>query len=670
MMAANRPTPSLMLQMSEDLTCAVCQDVFQDPRFLPCHHVYCFQCIQHLVTRAAPSRAYSCPECRASVGVDDPLPPAYLVNRMKDLVGNATRTIENIPPSGDAMMCTTRQVACTAHRRPLDRYCRNCAEAVCSECCGPGGPHQRHLHDPLARAAEVCKSNVMMEMASLRQQRLTLEGLRLEVAKQMQEITGRCANAEEQVGRSFDTMSEILDKKRKELLWYIEESKQNNLAPLSSRQQKLETAIRAIDNVFVTEDQVRMTPDQVLLKDHQRTMAATARVKEQLGGALQLQNTPLPEPIKIAVEIDCMNEMAKICDHKCRVNFRTLVEVRVIPSTAEVGKISTISFELCKPLKVSSIVSDLISVATKKSTQLNFFEDHDGHFLCTYCPENRGNHHLHLEVNDNPVVGSPFNLFVSNLSQMGRPIRTIASMLSSPIALSFNSKKLMFVSEYERNQVIAFDNGTQLKGQGIPWVDRPWGMVVDEKDDIIVSEYFGDCVSKFTCGGTQLKTVGKAGSGFGEFHKPAGVAITDETICVCDLGNNRVQVFDKDLGFLYIITPARGKVLGGVTTSPQGELYVTTTSGVEVFFLDTGRGTWQRLIRHGDLTSPSAVHYDKVNRALFVIDYNLKGIIIFTPEGEFVAKRMVGISSSYGMASDEDGYLYVCDSSNGQIQVF
>lgn len=508
-----------------------------------------------------------------------------------------------------------------------------------------------------------------MEMASLRQQRLTREGLRSEVAKQVQDITLRCADAEQQVGRSFDLMSGVLEKRRQELLWDIKEAKRKDLEPLLIQQQKLDAAIRAIDEVFIAEDQVRMTPDQALLKNHKATITATARVRKQLDGALQLQKTPLPEPTNIVVEVDCVNDIRAIC-YQCNVKCRTLVEVRVLQNTAEVGKKSTFSFELCKSFKVSSIVSKLVSVVTKTNTSLIFFEDQDSLFLCTYYPEHRGHHHLHLEVNGNSVIGSPFGVFVSSLSQMSTPVRTLSLTLSCPIALSFNTKKLMFVSEYDSNRVIALDNGTLIKGQGITWVDRPWGMVVDGKDNIVVSEYFGDCVSKFTCNGMQLRKVGKTGSGPGEFVKPAGVAITKETICVCDLGNNRVQVFDQDLGFLYVVTPARGKVLGGVTTSPKGELYVTTTSGVEVFSLDKGRGASLRIIRNVDLTSPGAVHYDTVNRALFVTDFNLKGILVFTPEGDFVDKRMLGISSSYGMATDEDGYLYICDSSSGLIQVF
>ena len=72
----------------EDLICPVCQDEFKEPKFLPCHHYYCKDCIQQLVTRAGPRTPISCPECRTLTQVpnDDvnQLLPAFFVNKLLD----------------------------------------------------------------------------------------------------------------------------------------------------------------------------------------------------------------------------------------------------------------------------------------------------------------------------------------------------------------------------------------------------------------------------------------------------------------------------------------------------------------------------------------------------------------------------------------------------------
>lgn len=643
--------------MSEDLTCPVCQDVFQDPRFLPCHHVYCKQCIQQLVTRAAPSRTYSCPECRASVRVDDPLPPAHIMNRMKELVGNATREVEIVPPQDN--------ITCASHHYQLDRYCRDCGKVVCAECCGQYGSHQRHTHESLSRAAGTFRASALREIASLRQQRRELDGTRTKIAERKREIQKRTSDAEQQVVRSFELMMAAVLRRKEELIMAINDVAREDEAPLAIREQKLGAAMRAIDDVLVAEDQIKAASDQELLTDFEPIVAASARAKGLI------EATALPALTNIVVEVDGVSEVKAICSQKCCVKCYMPIEVVVSKNTAEVGKPSVFSFAFPKPIRVSSITSELISVADKVRTHIDFCEGIGGQFMCTYYPERRGHHHLHIVINGYPVVGSPFHVLATSLSQINKPIRVLALGLLCPIALCFNSKKEVFVSEYDKNQVTALDrNGTPLKGLGITWVDHPWGVAVDENDNIIISESTMDRVSKFTSDGRQLVTIGGSGSRPGEFRSPAGLVVTMETICVCDIGNNRIQVFDRSMKFMYVITPARGKVLGCVAAPPRGELYVATSSGVEVFTLDKEKGTFLRLMRHGDLTSPGAVHFDTVNRTLHVMDYNFKGIFIFKPDGEFITKKMLGIGSCYGMVSDENGYLYVCDSSSGVIQVF
>ncbi|XP_072297128.1 nuclear factor 7, ovary-like [Eucyclogobius newberryi] len=54
------------LQLAQLLTCPVCQDIFKDPRQLPCGHSFCLTCVQRMVTSGVPFR---CPDCRADFGL-------------------------------------------------------------------------------------------------------------------------------------------------------------------------------------------------------------------------------------------------------------------------------------------------------------------------------------------------------------------------------------------------------------------------------------------------------------------------------------------------------------------------------------------------------------------------------------------------------------------------
>ena len=65
---------SLSVQkLNEELTCAVCQDHFKEPKVLPCLHYYCKKCVADMIHRAG-GKPFSCPECRRDVQTenDDP----------------------------------------------------------------------------------------------------------------------------------------------------------------------------------------------------------------------------------------------------------------------------------------------------------------------------------------------------------------------------------------------------------------------------------------------------------------------------------------------------------------------------------------------------------------------------------------------------------------------
>lgn len=53
--------------MEEMLMCPVCQDIFKDPRQLPCGHSMCMTCLEGLMDHSS-DVAFKCPDCRAHFG--------------------------------------------------------------------------------------------------------------------------------------------------------------------------------------------------------------------------------------------------------------------------------------------------------------------------------------------------------------------------------------------------------------------------------------------------------------------------------------------------------------------------------------------------------------------------------------------------------------------------
>ena len=73
--------------LEKEITCALCLDIFKEPKKLTCDHVYCKVCLGMLARRNA-SATISCPECRTTTqlpqGTIENLPTAFHMNRLID----------------------------------------------------------------------------------------------------------------------------------------------------------------------------------------------------------------------------------------------------------------------------------------------------------------------------------------------------------------------------------------------------------------------------------------------------------------------------------------------------------------------------------------------------------------------------------------------------------
>ena len=140
---------------------------------------------------------------------------------------------------------------------------------------------------------------------------------------------------------------------------------------------------------------------------------------------------------------------------------------------------------------------------------------------------------------------------------------------------------------------------------------------------------------------TYVKTIGSlGGSGTGAFNDPFGITVsTAGQVFVADYGNNRVQVFNTNLGYQASITTWSGGTGGfagpvGVAVSPTGQVFVDDygNSRVQVFGSNLAYQTF------------------------------VGGSSAGTANGQFEAPQSVAVSPT--------GQIYVADTNNNRIQIF
>ena len=217
-------------------------------------------------------------------------------------------------------------------------------------------------------------------------------------------------------------------------------------------------------------------------------------------------------------------------------------------------------------------------------------------------------------------------------------------------------------------------------GGSVGKLSGPWGVAVNNRNEIAITEFSNHRVSVFSSDGTHLRSFGRKGRHQGEFDYPTGIAFdSNGNIIVADCDNNRVQVFSENDKFLSKFGE-KGN-LDHQLQNPQG---LSVTSNGDIIVADKGnklikifspRGQFKRKFGgQGSLSLP--FHCIQSEQCFIVSDNGKHCINVFDLEGNFVFKcgkkgNKEGEFDYPGRLSvNRDGHLMVCDSGNDRVQVF
>ena len=306
-------------------------------------------------------------------------------------------------------------------------------------------------------------------------------------------------------------------------------------------------------------------------------------------------------------------------------------------------------------------------------------------YKVSYTAVSRGQHKLHVQVNDREINGSPFTMTVYlDPTQLGRPVRIVTD-LSYPYGIAYNSRGEMIVSERHRHRVSIIDNrGKKIRtfgshGDRPDQMIYPKGIAIDDIDNIYMSS--SHKLQKFTSNGELIKCIGKEGGKEGEFNEPCGVTLHDNQVYVCDSNNLRIQVFDLNLNFVRSIG-SRGKGRGefnapyDVKLDTAGNIYVTEYNISRVQVLDNSGHFIRTLGDEGErkLGQPSSLHI--ADRYVYISDCGSHCIVVYETSGQFVTsfggrgKNEGDFHWPYCITSCVDGFIHVCDGMNNRVQIF
>ena len=605
----------VLKQLEEQLNCSICLDTYTDPKLLQCFHVYCRQCLVPLVDRDQQGQlGLTCPICRQVTPVPDRgvagLQSAFHINRFLEIKEsfqrpeNPAATLEEAAPTD---VNPVKKVShCFVHEdNELELYCETCGKLICTRCALKGGKHHDHCYEDLGQALRKYKEEISSSLEPMEKQIMIMKKALAQLDARREEISDQRTATAVNIHVTFRRLQEVLDVRETELIGQLDQVTQGKLKGLAVQGDQIETTLAQLCSClhFMRESLRTGNKKDVL-------MMKTNTVRQVNELTIPFQPDILEPSTDADIVFSASADMTAACQNygqvftpglpnpsKCYVTGR-VAESAVAGETCT-AILQAINFggELCKE-SIKSLECNYVSEITGITASCSVERSGQSQYEISYQPTIKGRHQLHVKVQGQHIRGSPFSVAVkSPVEKLGTPILTIGG------------------------------------------AKKPWGVAINQRGEVVVAEWGGDCVSVFSPNGEKLRSFGTRGSGPGQVVTPCEVAVDGEgNILLADSENHRIQRFTSD-----------GHFLASVGTFGSGHLQFSYPTGIAI-----------------NASNNKVYATDTGNHRIQVLNFDLTVSSIFGKRGSGKGQ----FNHPWGIACDSTGKVYVADSFNHRIQVF
>ena len=680
---------------TENLTCPVCFQLYKNPKYLPCYHYYCEECLKKIQKQ----RRITCPECRKEstmpAGGVEELPNNFMINRlMDDLVlrrkdeetvtcdgcdsdemisaycpncnlflccscyanhkkTSACHDISTVSLSSNRSSSQSSEFMCEEHEYELKHYCDTCDKLICLYCTTKD--HNNHDHD-------IVKKKVTKQRDEMKKITAPLKGMAENLSKACEYIDRLLKSVQEQCEELDAKIDKHYDELFKKLMAQKEQLK-NELSIAVLQVGKIATARQErMKNVLERLVQVKRLNQSIEEGSDQEALATKHQLVDSMENLdafyKKLPFQPLPSPeitYTHANKLLPQFGLVSVFGKPFSIGDVTNSKIENIPRYIFKGKETRLEIitKDCDgrncPVGGCEVVVHLENdVGQVMAAQVH--DNNNGSYTASFTIEQVGNTILSVFINGQHIKGSPhyFTVFKNYLA-----------ICSATITLT------------------TIDNIT---------FGNVWGIAFGENNLWAASDNSNHCVYFFNNRNQLVRKIGQTGTRKGQFQSPRGITFDNTNhLYVADHKNDRVQKFSIDGQYLlqldsYALNLSLASKFykmnapTGITTY-DNRVYVTEKSSNGCISVFQSDGRFCFTFGTKELSDP----YDITVRndgQLVVADCVKNCIYVYTPDGIFLRRFGTGgtgrgrLNSPFSLTSDTNLFMFIADTWNHRVTIF
>ena len=717
---------------TDNLSCPVCYQLFKKPKYLPCHHSYCEQCLEKMQVQSK----IICPECRKEAivppgGVKD-LDNNFFINRLVDefilkrkVEGEAEVKCDECSgedavvafcPDCTLFLChvcnehhkrsnkfrghgivpltelrskkdvtiqpKAKALVCSEHEYELKHYCESCDELVCLYCTMK--KHNGHNHDTVKNMVGKHREELKKVTAPVEEMIRGLSHTHDNIEEMRKKIKQQGGQVNKKIDQHYDGVIQKLMEQKEQLKQQVHDTVSQKEKAVTTQLEEVEYAQAEVLSMKELNDAVEKSSDQEVLSVKKQVIDRMQQITDKY------KKINIPPVQQATMEFiptkEALPQFGLLCSTARPDPKQSVADLPRYSVKGQNTKFSITTED--KNGDQCSRGGSQVSVqlgGVNDTTQVR--NNKDGSYMASFVPQHVGEVKLSVFVNGEQIKGSPYSVMVRNYTSVNKPSKILNNdgNMGRPWGIAFGKNGMWAVADCTNRCVYIFNGENQLirkfgsSGSGNGQFGYPEGVAFDSDDHLYVVDHSNHRVQKFTTDGKYLLQFGCERNGNGKLNYPSGLAVHNHKVYVADCSNHHISVFQTDGKFHHTIGSGQLGNPRDVTVNGNNQLLVADNAHhcIYTFTLDGDyvgkfgtRGTGRSQLDH-----PYGVAVDLYGFIL-VADTDNHRVSIFDQNNNFVhcfgskGSAIGQFQSPYGIAVSANGNVYVSDHSNQRIQVF